>query len=95
MQQRCYSLARDGDRYAVEAVLPAVDHDIYVRVRATSTYVRVHGTRTEDLDLPIDDLDENPWRDRHGLWFYFEPDLHRDRVTEPSPRAHPSSRRHR
>ena len=55
------ALARDGDRYAVEALLPAVDHDLYVRVR---------GTNTEDLEPPMDGPEENPW---HDLWFYSNP----------------------
>ena len=54
-------LARDGDRYAIEAPLPAVDRDLYVRVR---------GTSTEDLEPPMDDPAENPW---HDLWFYSNP----------------------
>ena len=54
-------LARDGDRYAIEAPLPAVDRDRYVRVR---------GTSTEDLEPPLDDPAENPW---HDLWFYSNP----------------------
>ena len=55
------ALARDGDRYAVEAVLPAVDRDLYVRVR---------GTSTEDLEPGMDGPEENPW---HDLWFYSNP----------------------
>ena len=54
-------LARDGDRYAIEAPLPAVDRDLYVRVR---------GTSTADLEPPMDDPGENPW---HDLWFYSNP----------------------
>ena len=54
-------LARDGDRYAVEAPLPAVDRDLYVRVR---------GTSTADLEPPMDGPEENPW---HDLWFYSNP----------------------
>ena len=55
------ALARDGDRYAVEAVLPEVDRDLYVRVR---------GTSTDDLEPPMDGPEENPW---HDLWFYSNP----------------------
>jgi len=55
------ALARDGDRYAVETALPAVDRDLYVRVR---------GTSTDDLEPPPDGTGENPWRD---LWFYSNP----------------------
>ena len=55
------ALARDGDRYAVETVLPAVDRDLYVRVR---------GTSTDDIEPPPDGTGENPWRD---LWFYSNP----------------------
>ena len=55
------SLARDGDRYAVETALPAVDRDLYVRVR---------GTNTADLEPPVDGAGENPW---HDLWFYSNP----------------------
>ena len=55
------ALSRDGDRYAVEALLPAVDRDLYVRVR---------GTSTEDLEPPMDRPEENPW---HDLWFYSNP----------------------
>ena len=54
-------LARDGDRYALEAALPAVDRDLYVRVR---------GTSTGDLEPRLDDPEENPW---HDLWFYSNP----------------------
>ena len=55
------TLVRDGDRYAVEVALPAVDRDLYIRVR---------GTSTEDLEPPMDGPDENPWDD---LWFYSNP----------------------
>ena len=55
------ALDRDGDRYTVEAVLPAVDRDLYVRVR---------GTSTDDLEPPMDGPEENPW---HDLWFYSNP----------------------
>ena len=55
------ALTRDGDRYAVEAALPAVDRDLYVRVR---------GTNTNDLEPPVDGAGENPWGD---LWFYSNP----------------------
>ena len=54
-------LARDGDRYALEAALPAVDRDLYVRVR---------GTSTDDLEPRMDGPGENPW---HDLWFYSNP----------------------
>ncbi|MCY4508413.1 MAG: hypothetical protein OXG35_15870 [Acidobacteria bacterium] len=55
------ALARDGDRFSFEAPLPAVDRDLYVRVR---------GTSTGDLEPLVDGTDENPWRD---LWFYSNP----------------------
>ena len=55
------ALARDGDRYAFEAPLPAVDRDLYVRVR---------GTSTDDLEPRMDRPGENPW---HDLWFYSNP----------------------
>ena len=55
------ALARDGDRYTLEAALPAVDRDLYVRVR---------GTSTDDLEPAMDGPEENPWRD---LWFYSNP----------------------
>ncbi len=55
------ALTRDGDRYSVEVDLPAVDRDLYVRVR---------GTSTEDLEPLVDGTDENPW---HDLWFYSNP----------------------
>ena len=55
------ALARDGDRYSLEVDLPAVDRDLYVRVR---------GTSTEDLEPLVDGTDENPW---HDLWFYSNP----------------------
>ena len=55
------ALDRDGDRYTVEAVLPAVDRDLYVRVR---------GASTDDLEPAMDDPGENPW---HDLWFYSNP----------------------
>ena len=55
------ALVRDGDRYAVEVALPAVDRGLYVRVRGTSTV---------DLEPPMDGPDENPWDD---LWFYSNP----------------------
>ena len=45
------ALTRDSDRYADDAALPAVDRDLYVRVR---------GTSTEDLEPPMDGFDENP-----------------------------------
>ena len=55
------TLARDGDRYTLEAALPAVDRGLYVRVR---------GTSTEDLEPAMDGPRENPW---HDLWFYSNP----------------------
>ena len=55
------ALSRDGDRFSFEAPLPAVDRDLYVRVR---------GTSTEDLEPLMDEPDENPW---HDLWFYSNP----------------------
>ena len=55
------ALDRDGDRYALEAPLPAADRDLYVRVR---------GTSTDDLEPLMDGLEENPW---HDLWFYSNP----------------------
>ena len=55
------ALARDGDRYSLEVDLPAVDRDLYVRVR---------GTSTDDLEPLEDGLHENPW---HDLWFYSNP----------------------
>ena len=54
-------LARDGNRYSLEAALPAADRDLYVRVR---------GTSTEDLEPAMDGPGENPW---HDLWFYSNP----------------------
>ena len=54
-------LTRDGDRYALDAALPAVDRDLYVRVR---------GTSTGDLEPRMDGPGENPW---HDLWFYSNP----------------------
>ena len=48
-------------RYTVEAALPAVDRDLYVRVR---------GTNTADLEPSVDGAGENPWLD---LWFYSNP----------------------
>ena len=55
------ALARDGNRYSLEAALPAADHDLYVRVR---------GTSTADLEPAMDGPGENPW---HDLWFYSNP----------------------
>ena len=55
------ALARDGIRYSLEAALPAADHDLYVRVR---------GTSTADLEPAMDGPGENPW---HDLWFYSNP----------------------
>ena len=55
------ALARDGDRFSLEAPLPAADHDLYVRIR---------GTSAEDLEPPQDEPGENPW---HDLWFYSNP----------------------
>ena len=55
------AMARDGDRYALEAALPAVDRYLYVRVR---------GTSTDDLEPAMDGPEENPW---HDLWFYSNP----------------------
>ena len=55
------ALARDGNRYSLEAALPAADRDLYVRVR---------GTSTADLEPAMDGPGENPW---HDLWFYSNP----------------------
>ena len=55
------ALARDGNRYSFEAPLPAADHDLYVRVR---------GTSSADLEPAMDVAGENPW---HDLWFYSNP----------------------
>ena len=55
------ALARDGNRYSFEAPLPAADHDLYVRVR---------GTSSADLEPAMDEAGENPW---HDLWFYSNP----------------------
>ena len=55
------ALARDGDRFTVQTMLPAVDSDLYVRVR---------GTSTEELEPTMDGAGENPW---HDLWFYSNP----------------------
>ena len=55
------ALARDGDRYALDAPLPAADRGLYVRVR---------GTSTADPEPPVDGPGENPWYD---LWFYSNP----------------------
>ena len=52
---------RDGDRYSVATTLPAIDGDVYIRVR---------GTSTQDTEPRMDTPGEDPWAD---LWFYSNP----------------------
>ena len=52
---------RDGDRYSVTMTLPAIDGDVYIRVR---------GTSTQDTEPRMDTPGEDPWAD---LWFYSNP----------------------
>ena len=52
---------RDGDRYSVTTTLPAIDRDVYIRVR---------GTSTQDTEPRMDTPGEDPWAD---LWFYSNP----------------------
>ncbi len=52
---------RDGDRYSVATTLPAIDRDVYIRVR---------GTSTQDTEPRMDTPGEDPWAD---LWFYSNP----------------------
>jgi hypothetical protein len=52
---------RDGDRYSVTTTLPAIDRDVYIRVR---------GTSTQDTEPRMDTPGEDPWVD---LWFYSNP----------------------
>lgn len=52
---------RSGDVHSFTTTLPAVDRNIYLRVR---------GTNTEDLEPLMDAQGEDPWAD---LWFYSNP----------------------
>lgn len=52
---------RSGDYIVISATIPALTHDMYVRVRGTNS------TELEPLD---DGRDEDPWTD---LWFYSNP----------------------
>ena len=53
--------SRSGDYIVVTATIPALTHNMYVRVR---------GTDSSELE-PLDDgRDEDPWTD---LWFYSNP----------------------
>ena len=53
--------SQDGEVYRVETTLPAVDRDVYIRVR---------GTNTADAEPLMDEPGEDPWAD---LWFYSNP----------------------
>ena len=53
--------SHDGELYSVETTLPAVDRDVYIRVR---------GTNTADAEPLMDEPGEDPWAD---LWFYSNP----------------------
>ena len=53
--------SHDGELYSVETTLPAVDRDVYIRVR---------GTNTADAEPLMDEPGEDPWPD---LWFYSNP----------------------
>ncbi len=53
--------SRNGDVYSVATTLPAVDRNVYIRVR---------GTNTEDAEPRMDERGENRWAD---LWFYSNP----------------------
>jgi hypothetical protein len=53
--------SREGEWATMTLVLPAVDQDLYVRVR---------GTSTDQLEPEPDPPGEDPWSD---LWFYSNP----------------------
>ena len=53
--------SREGDRYRMSITLPAIDGDVYVRVR---------GTNTQETEPLMDEAGEDPWDD---LWFYSNP----------------------
>ena len=53
--------SKNGEVYSVETTLPAVDRDVYIRVR---------GTNTADAEPLMDEPGEDPWAD---LWFYSNP----------------------
>jgi hypothetical protein len=55
------SCDRDGAYTECRLTLPAVDHDLYIRVR---------GTATGELEPENDPRGEDPWTD---LWFYSNP----------------------
>jgi len=52
---------RERDTYTITTTLPALDRNVYLRVR---------GTNTQDEEPPMDTQGENPWSD---LWFYSNP----------------------
>jgi len=52
---------RDGAYRVIETTIPAVDHDMYIRVR---------GTNSDELEPELDPKGEDPWSD---LWFYANP----------------------
>ncbi|RPI56905.1 MAG: phosphoesterase [Acidobacteria bacterium] len=52
---------RERDTYTITTTLPALDRNVYLRVR---------GTNTQDEEPPMDAQGENPWSD---LWFYSNP----------------------
>jgi hypothetical protein len=53
--------SREGDSYSISTTLPAIDDDVYVRVR---------GTNTQETEPLMDEGGEDPWAD---LWFYSNP----------------------
>jgi hypothetical protein len=62
----------EGDVVTMEHMLPRV---------ATSGYVRVRGTSTDQLEPEVDPAGEDPWRD---LWFYANPIFLEVRPPEPT-----------
>lgn len=52
---------RHGDEHTITVTLKGV---------VTSTYIRVRGTSTAELEPAVDPVGENPWAD---LWFYSNP----------------------
>ena len=53
--------SRNSELYTVNTTLPAIDRDVYVRVR---------GTNGHDAEPVMDEVGEDPWAD---LWFYSNP----------------------
>ncbi len=62
---------KDGDRYSMTTTLPPAAHDVYLRLRGTSSH---------DLEPLADLRGENPWTD---LWFYSNP-IFVERAPQPT-----------